>query len=133
MDDEAKAAPGSKADTSGEQSNPSLPDQAALLVYTTFPSLDDAKKTGRFLVENALAACVNIVPGMTSVYVWQGAVQEDQEVIMLVKTTAARSDLVLSEIKRLHPYSVPARLVLPVGGGGEDFLDWIAAQCRSGS
>lgn len=104
-------------------------DTDAALIYTTFPSQDEAKKVGRALVESAVAACVNIFPQMTAIYVWEGKVEENSETAMIVKTTAARSPEVLAEVKRLHPYSVPARLVLPVIGGGEDFLNWIATQC----
>jgi periplasmic divalent cation tolerance protein len=104
-------------------------DNAAMLVYTTFPSPEDARRIGRVLVESRLAACVNIFPQMTSLYVWEGKLHEDGESAMIIKTTRGRSAEVLEEIKRLHPYSIPARLALPVAGGGEDFLRWIAAQC----
>lgn len=104
-------------------------DTEAVLVYTTFPSADDAKKAGRALVEGGLAACVNVFSPMTAIFVWEGVVEEEGETAMIVKTTSVRSEEVLAEIKRLHPYSVPARLVLPVIGGGEDFLGWISTQC----
>lgn len=107
-------------------------DKDAVLIYTTFPSLDDAKKAGRALVEDKLAACVNIFPPMTAIYVWENRLEEDTETAMIVKSMAKRAAEVLDEIKRLHPYSTPARLVLPVTGGGEDFLNWIAAQCGPG-
>ncbi len=104
-------------------------DPAVVLIYTTFPSLDEAKKAGKALVVARLAACVNIFPTMTSVYVWDGKVEESSETAMLIKTVQARRTEALDEIKRLHPYALPARHVLPVIGGGEDFLAWIAAQC----
>ena len=100
-----------------------------VLVYTTFPSQEDAKTTGRALIEGRLAACVNIFPPMISVFVWEGKLQEEAETAMIVKTTKARSEEALAEISRLHPYSIPARIVLPVAGGGADFLQWIGAQC----
>ena len=111
------------------QSADTADNNAAVLIYTTFPSLEDAKRIGRALVEARHAACVNILPQMTSLYIWEGRVQEDGETAMIVKTTQRGSAQALAEIKRLHPYSVPARLVLPVIGGGEDFLNWISAQC----
>jgi periplasmic divalent cation tolerance protein len=98
------------------------------LIYTTFPSKSEAKKAGRALIESGVAACVNIFPKMTSIYIWEGQVQEEREAAMLVKTAAHRSADVLAEIKRLHPYSLPARLVLGVDGGGADFLEWITRQ-----
>jgi periplasmic divalent cation tolerance protein len=129
MDDEAMANTPSVAEGEGGENDPASPEDAALLIYTTFPTLDDAKQTGRFLVENRLAACINIFPQITAIYMWDGKLQEDGETAMLVKTTAGRQRQVTDEIKRLHPYTVPARLVLPVAGGGADFLAWIAAQC----
>ncbi len=101
----------------------------AVLIYSTFPSEDEAKKAGRALVGDGVAACVNIFPQMTSIYVWEGKVEEGGEAAMIVKTTRTRSHDALTAIKRLHPYSVPARLVLPVIDGGADFLAWIAQQC----
>lgn len=102
----------------------------AILVYTTFPTVGDAKKAAHALVTAGLAACVNLIEQMSAIYVWEGNIEEDSEVVMIIKTTESRRDDVLAEIKRLHPFSTPARLVLPVIGGGEDFLAWIDAQCR---
>ena len=102
---------------------------SAILIYTTFPSESEAKKLGRALVESGLAACVNIFPHMVAIFSWQGALEEAGEAAMIVKTVKAREEEVLAEIKRLHPYTVPARLVLPLAGGGEDFLRWITEQC----
>jgi periplasmic divalent cation tolerance protein len=107
-------------------------DNGVILVYTTFPALGDAKSAGRDLVARGLAACVNIFPQMISIYVWEGKAEEGDEVVMIVKTTEACRTAVLDEIQRQHPYDVPARMVIPVTGGGEDFLDWIGSQCRAG-
>jgi periplasmic divalent cation tolerance protein len=98
------------------------------LIYTTFPSKSEAKKAGRALVESGMAACVNIFPKMTALYVWQGELQESKEAAMLIKTARARGAEVLAEVKRLHPYSLPARLMLAVEGGGDDFIEWICGQ-----
>jgi periplasmic divalent cation tolerance protein len=98
------------------------------LIYTTFPSKSEAKKAGRALIESGMAACVNIFPKMTSIYIWEGEVQKSREAAMLVKTASHRSAEVLAEIKRLHPYSLPARLALAVEGGGADFLEWITRE-----
>jgi periplasmic divalent cation tolerance protein len=98
------------------------------LIYTTFPSKGEAKKAGRALVESGMVACVNIFPKMIAMYVWQGELQQSREAAMLIKTAKARSAEVLAEVKRLHPYSVPARLVLAVDGGGDDFVQWICDQ-----
>lgn len=98
------------------------------LVYTTFPTKGEAKKAGHALVESGLAACVNIFPKMVSYYVWEGKVQKSKEAAMLIKTAGHRAEEVLAEVKRLHPYSLPARLMLAVDGGGSDFLEWIQQQ-----
>lgn len=99
----------------------------AVLVYTTFPSLEAAEAEGAALVEARLAACVNIWPGMVSIYVWNGARQRDSEVVMIVKTRRALADRVVAEMRARHPYENPALLVLPVEGGSAPYLDWIVA------
>lgn len=110
------------------KSAPTAAEPSAVLIYSTFPSQGEAENTARYLVEHKLAACVNIFPGMIAVFSWEGKTDRAEEVAVLIKTAAARTNDVLDAIKRLHPYSVPARLVLPVAGGGADFLAWIAAE-----
>lgn len=121
------SVPEGRAGTECKSTNTSR-EGRAVLIYTTFPSQGEAEKAGRFLVENRLAACVNIFPGMTAIFFWEGKTETAAETAMLVKTAKTRADEVLAAIKRLHPYTVPARLVLPVTGGGEDFIDWIVAE-----
>ena len=75
-----------------------------VLIYTTFPSLDDAKRVGEALVAARLAACVNMFPGMISIFEWKGAREEANEVAMIVKTRRSLTEAVLTETKRLHPY-----------------------------
>lgn len=99
-----------------------------VLVYTTFPSTEVAAAAGRSLVERRLAACVNIIPGMRSVYRWQGAIEEAAEVVMLVKTREALAEEVTAAVRTMHAYGNPAILVLPVVGGSADFLGWIVAE-----
>ena len=104
---------------------PDKADAAVVLVYATFPTLDIAEAVGGHLVEARLAACVNIIPGMVSIYVWKGARQRDGEVVMIAKTRAALGDAVMAAIKARHPYEIPALLVLPVASGSAAFLGWI--------
>ena len=99
-----------------------------VLIYSTFPSAAEAERVGGALVDQGLAACVNIFPGMTAIYVWEGKRQRESEAAMLVKTRAALASRVIAAARKLHPYSNPALLVLPVEGGSEDFLRWIAEQ-----
>jgi periplasmic divalent cation tolerance protein len=127
MDDISEIEPSSTAGV--KQAAQAQKEVSAILVYTTFPSESEAKKAGRALVEARLAACVNIFPQMISIYSWEGKVEEGGEAAMIVKTATFCVGEVLDRIKALHPYSVPARLILPVEGGGEDFLKWIVDQC----
>ncbi len=97
-------------------------------VYITASDRDEARRLARALVENRLAACANIFDGMTSVYRWEGAVQESGEAVVVAKT---REDLVpaLTEaVTELHSYDCPCVVSLPLTGGSEEFLAWIAAE-----
>ena len=99
-----------------------------VLIYTTFPDAAAAETVGGSLVDRGLAACVNILAGMTSIYVWQGERHRDSEVVMIIKTRAELAERVIEEARKLHPYDNPALLVLPVDGGSAAFLDWIRQQ-----
>ena len=102
-----------------------------VLIYTTFPGLDDAKRVGEALVAGRLAACVNMFPSMISIFEWQGAREEASEVAMIIKTRAVLIEAVLAETKRLHPYELPALLVLPTEGGSAEYCGWIVSQTDS--
>lgn len=101
-----------------------------VMIYTTFATGTDAAALGRRLVEERLAACVNILPAMHSIYSWKGEVEEGDEAVMLVKTTAARAAAAAGRIEELHPYETPAVLVLAVAGGSAPYLAWIADETR---
>lgn len=101
-----------------------------VLVYTTYPSLVEAEKTGRLLVEKGLAACVNILPGMRSIYRWQGKVENAEEVVMIVKTRDAQKEAVAAEVKRNHFYDTPAILFLPSDGGDKAYVEWILSEAN---
>jgi periplasmic divalent cation tolerance protein len=96
-----------------------------VFVYTTYPSIVEAEKAGRALVERRLAACVNILPGMVSHYRWQGAVERGEEVVMLIKTRAALAEQVRSTVEAGHSYETPAIVVLPVESVDQTYLQWI--------
>jgi periplasmic divalent cation tolerance protein len=98
------------------------------LVYTTFARLEDAKRVGEALVAARLAACVNVFPGMISIFEWKGAREAANEVAMIIKTRGSLTAAVLAETKRLHPYELPALLVLPTEGGSPDYCAWIMGQ-----
>lgn len=101
------------------------------LVYSTFPSVATAEAVGRRLVNARLAACANILPGMISLYEWQGALERADEVVLLLKTTDAQAEALMSALAQAHPYEVPAILLLPVEGAGAAFGAWVAAQTRT--
>lgn len=101
-----------------------------ILIYTTFPSIEDAKRVGEALVAGRLAACVNMFPGMISIFEWKGVREEATEIAMIVKTRAELAERVIEETKRLHPYEIPALLVLPTEGGSEEYCGWIANQTQ---
>jgi periplasmic divalent cation tolerance protein len=105
-----------------------MSDTDAVLFYTTFPSLDEAERCGRALVEARLAACVNIIPGMTAIFEWQGEIQTASETVMIIKSKASLQEQVFELLKSRHSYTTPAFLVLKAHGGSEDFLAWIMHQ-----
>ena len=100
------------------------------LVLTTAASLEEAKKIAHALVESRMAACVNVIPKIESVYRWEGKVEEAQEYLLLIKTTAEASPGVREAIQRLHSYEVPECIVLGVEEGSEAYLKWID-ECTS--
>ena len=99
-----------------------------VMIYTTYPSLAEAERIGKAVLEQRLAACVNILPGMISHYWWQGAIERGEEVVMIIKTRAALAERVRATVKAMHPYTVPAILVLPIAGGEPAYLDWLKAE-----
>ena len=96
-----------------------------LLVYTTFPTAEIALAIGRELVAEKLAACVNVLPGMKSVYAWSGAIESGDEAVAIVKTRVGIRDLVADALKARHPYETPIILFLEVSGGHPATLDWL--------
>src|SRR5262245_48914350 len=102
-----------------------LMSERAVFVYTTYPSLVEAERIGKAVLEKRLAACVNILPGMISHYWWQGAIERGEEVVMIIKTRASLAEDVRATVKALHPYTVPAILVLPIEGGEGSYLEWL--------
>lgn len=100
-----------------------MPDAAVVL--TTLASVDEAVKLVRALLDRRLIACGNILPGVRSIYRWEGKVADEQEVIVLLKTRAARIEALEMAFGELHPYKVPELLALPVSAGLHKYLEWI--------
>ena len=97
-----------------------------LLVLTTAGSEEEARKIAHTLVERKLAACVNIVPRVHSVYHWQGKVESADEFLLLIKTTKNREEYVRSAIGELHSYELPECIVIGIDGGSEEYLRWVS-------
>ncbi len=95
------------------------------IVMTTFPDLDSAKQLAERLVTQHLAACVNILPAMTSIYSWQGKLEHGQEHQLLIKTEQQRVNAVQNEIEQVHPYELPEIIVVPIVAGHKPYLNWI--------
>ncbi len=102
---------------------------ALRLALSTAPDRETALAIARALVAERLAACVNLVPQITSVYRWQGAVEEDDEVLIVAKTRADRAERLSARVVELHPYDVPEVIFLPIDGGAEPYLAWLRDAC----
>lgn len=99
-----------------------------LVVLVTTPTADAAAELARALVEARLAACGNVVPGLRSIYRWEGAVQDEPEALLVIKTTRALFEPLREAVLRRHPYQVPEVVALPVEAGSAPYLDWVRAQ-----
>ena len=102
------------------------------IVLTTASSEEEARKIAHHLVENRLAACVNIIPQIESIYRWQGKIDSSREWLLLIKTTAARSAQVCQKISELHSYELPEILALAVADGDRNALSWIGSSVKGG-
>lgn len=98
------------------------------LIYITTDGPEEARAIGRALVEARLAACANVLDPMTSIYRWEGAVQEGRESVLIAKTTAALVDTLTEKVRALHSYDCPCVVALPVEGGNPEFLGWVASE-----
>lgn len=100
----------------------------AIVILCTAPDAETGEKLGRGLVEARLAACVNVIPGLTSIYRWKGEIHVDREVQLLVKTRAELGAQAREWLRAHHPYEVPEMLELAVDGGSEAYLSWLREQ-----
>ena len=102
----------------------------ALLVLTTVPDTATAERIAQVLVEARLAACVNVLPGVESIYRWQGAVTRSAELQLLIKTTTERYASVEEAIRMHHPYDVPEVIAVPVDTASSTYLRWLFEETR---
>jgi periplasmic divalent cation tolerance protein len=99
-----------------------------LVVLVTVPNHEIGKRLAEVLVEERLAACVNIVPGLLSVYRWQGKIEQEPEELLLLKTQDCLLEQLTVRVRELHPYTVPEIVALPVVGGSQAYLDWVTQE-----
>ena len=98
------------------------------LAITTCPDMEVAETIATALVEERLAACVNILPGARSVYEWQGRIEKEQELVLLIKSRSDRLPVLERRLLELHPYELPELIVVPVMGGYAPYLSWLETQ-----
>lgn len=100
------------------------------MIYVTAGSREEALRIGRAVVEDRLAACANVLPGITSMYWWEGTVHEEDETALVLKTRQDLVDRVIAKVKELHGYDCPCVVALPITGGNGEYLDWISRETR---
>jgi periplasmic divalent cation tolerance protein len=105
---------------------------AVSFVYVTAGDVAEARRIGRTVVEERLAACANIVPGVQSVYWWEGQIEESSEAALILKTTGARLEALVERVRELHSYDCPCIEALAVVGGNAAFLDWVERETSGG-
>lgn len=101
-----------------------------LLVFVTVSSQKEGERIGQKLVEKKLAACVNIIPHLYSIYSWKGNVEQDGELLLLIKTMPDRLNALIEKIKNIHSYDVPEILAIPTVQGNSDYINWVYESTR---
>ena len=105
--------------------------KSILVVFCTCPDEKTARALAAGLLEEKLAACVNVLPGIRSIYRWQDEVKDDSEVLMVVKTTQPNLERLTQWLEHHHPYDLPEVIALPVSGGSPGYLDWVAQETKT--
>ena len=103
-----------------------------LMVFVTVASEEEGKRIGSNLVENKLAACVNLVPQIFSIFRWQGNIENEKEILLLIKTMENRVDALIAKVKEITSYDVPEILAIPVFTGNKDYIDWVVEETKNG-
>jgi periplasmic divalent cation tolerance protein len=96
-----------------------------IIILSTTGSEDEASKIAEHLVSSRLAACVNIIPSITSVYRWKGEMNSDREILMIIKTDASRFEEIKTAVRSMHSYETPELIAIPIQQGLQQYLDWI--------
>lgn len=100
-----------------------------IVVLITCPSEEEGKRIAKFIVENRLAACVNVIPMVTSFYFWEGKLNEDAESLLVIKTLEEKFNLLKEEVKKIHSYTVPEIISFRIADGNERYLKWVSEMC----
>ena len=106
-------------------------DEAVVVAFSTCPDAETARELARTLVSEGLAACVNRVEGVRSTYFWDGRLQDDGEILLIIKTTAGLLAPLGERLRALHPYRLPELIALPAAGGNEAYLEWVRTGVRT--
>ena len=101
-----------------------------IVVFSACDTSAEARKLARHLVETRVAACVNVIPGAYSVFHWEGKVQEAAEWLLLIKTTRDRLEPLKSELRKIHSYTVPEVVAVPIVDGSDEYLEWVDREVR---
>ena len=101
-----------------------------ILVVSSFPDRERARQIGTALIGKQLAACVNLLPSVESIYLWEGKIEDAQETLAFISTTSARYAEVEAEIRAQHPYDVPKIIAIEISSGLPEYLGWIGDACR---
>ncbi|KXJ69708.1 hypothetical protein RP20_CCG026054 [Aedes albopictus] len=118
--------PNSASSMSSDSAAPKYEPGTHSIAYVTTPNANSAKELARKLIEHKLAACVNIIPGLTSIYQWEGKMNEDQEILLMIKTRTSRVDELSKFVRENHPYSVAEVITVPIENGNPPYLDWLS-------
>ena len=105
--------------------------EEVLLVLSTFPEAETARRIARQIVEEKYAACANLLPPIESIYWWEGKVEQGNEALVLFKTTAARFEGMQARLRQLHPYEVPEIIAVAIERGLPEYLRWVAEHCTA--
>lgn len=101
-----------------------------IVIFCTVPDQESGERIASALVEDRLAACVNLIPGLVSTYRWKGKLHRDAEHLLIIKTAASRFDALCQRLRALHPYELPELIGLPISRGDPDYLRWISESTR---
>ncbi|XP_056844170.1 protein CutA, chloroplastic isoform X2 [Raphanus sativus] len=124
----SKASSSSSSSIKMEESSKTVP---SIVVYVTVPNREAGKKLANSIVREKLAACVNIVPGVESVYEWEGKVQSDSEELLIIKTRQSLLESLTEHVNANHEYDVPEVIALPITGGSDKYLEWLKNSTRN--